>query len=560
MSSRTIDPTQVQAPLHAGMDRAFARAWYKGAGFTDRELAQPLIAVVTSWNDFTPEAVHLRSLADAVRAGIRSAHATPVSFDVIHYSDAITMVSEAMRLSLPSRELVADCLEAMAVGHRFDGLVLVPGGDKVVPGMLLGAARAGLPSAFLYAGVTEPALIEGTEISWGTVVEGVSEVESGRLSLERLRVYEEGVLPGPGGGAAAYTGNTMGMAVEALGLSLPGTSTLTAGSNPQLRAAKETGWAVAQLVAARRSIEHSLTPASLRRALRVIAAAGGSLNAVLHLLALATETGLPLTLAKVDAISRVTPQLVNLRPSGPHSLVDLHAAGGVPALLSALGEEMGSDESVADSESPSFAPLWPREGIIHSSADPVAPSGSVGVLRGSLAPEGSLVKLSAVPEELLVHSGPARVFDEEAKAISAIRSGAIRSGDVVVVRFQGPRGGPGFPEMLGVTAAVQGTGLGDSVVVVTDGRFSGASRGAVIGYVGPEAAAEGPLARVREGDRIEINMPARQLDLRVGEDELSSRPPARAPARSRTRVLDRYADLVGPASEGAILSPNSRKG
>lgn len=553
MSSPTTEAGHVEAPLHAGSDRAFVRAWYKAAGLTDRDLARPLIAVVSSWNDFTPEGVHLRSLADAVRAGIRSAGATPVSFDVIHYSDAITMMSDAMRLSLPSRELVADCVEAMAVGHRFDGLALVPGGDKVVPGMLMGAARAALPAAFLYAGVTEPALIGGAEISWGTLVEGVNEVESGHCTVDRLRAYEDG-LPGPGGGAAAYTGNTMAMVVEALGLSLPGTSTLTAGSNAQLRAAKETGWAAAQLVAARRSIEQFLTLASLRRALRVIASVGGSLNAVLHLLALASETRLPLTLDTVEAVSRDTPQLASLQPSGPHSLTDFHAAGGVQALLSALGENFKAEESVAAAENPSFAPLWGPEEVIRSLSDPVAPSGSIGVLRGSLAPGGSLVKLSAVPNELLVYRGPARVFDEEAEAIAAIRDGDIRPGEVVVVRFQGPRGGPGFPEMLGVTAAVQGMRLGDSVAVVTDGRFSGASRGAVIGYVGPEAALDGPLAKLRQGDEIEIDMPAGRLDLRVDENELNARTPASAPIRSRTRVLDRYASLVGPASDGAVLS------
>jgi dihydroxy-acid dehydratase len=539
--------------LHLGPERAFARAWYKGAGLTDRELDQPLIAVVTSWNDFTPESVHLHALADAVRAGIRAAGGTPVSFDVIHYSDAITTASDAMRLSLPSRELVADCVETMVVGHGFDGMVLVPGGDKVVPGMLMGAARTGVPCAFLYAGATEPGLVGEEEVSWGAIVEDVARARAGRLAQERLRIYEDSVLPGPGGGAAAYTGNTMGMVVEAMGLSLPGTATLTAGSSAQVRAAKETGWAAMQLVRESRPITDFLTAQSVRRGLRLVAAVGGSLNAVLHLLALSTEIGLPIDLDTVSSLSTATPQVVALQPSGPHGIRDLHSAGGVPAVLEALGEELAEADAIAPRAVPAYAPHRQR-GVVHAASSPVAPCGSIGVLRGSLAPEGGLVKLSAVPRRLWRHEGPARVFDEETDALDAFSRGLVRRGDVVVIRFQGPRGGPGFPEMQGATAALHGSGLGEEVVLVTDGRFSGASRGAAIGYLSPEASLDGPLARLRDGDRIEVDMEKGRLDLAVTEEELRGREPAPAPQRTLTYALARYAELVSPAWKGAVLT------
>lgn len=538
--------------LHLGPERAFARAWYKGAGLTDRELDLPLIAVVTSWNDFTPESVHLHALADAVRSGIRAAGGTPVSFDVIHYSDAITMASDAMRLSLPSRELVADCVETMVVGHRFDGIVLLPGGDKVVPGMLMGAARTGLPCAVLYAGSTEPGLANGEEISWGSIVEGVSEVRSGFLSAERLRSYEDAVLPGPGGGAAAYTGNTMAMVIEAMGLSLQGTATMTAGSSAQLRAAKETGWAAMQLVRDGRSICEFVNVHAVRRGLRLIAAIGGSLNAVLHLLALSSEQGLAIDLDAVSAASQETPQLVALRPSGPHSIRDLHLAGGVQAVLEALGDDLVSADSIAASAA-SVAEVAPTPAIIRPLEDPVAPCGSIGVLHGSLARQGALVKLSAVPPVLRRHEGPARVFEEEADVIEAFARGFVLPGDVVVLRFQGPRGGPGFPEMLGATAALQGSGLGDRVILVTDGRFSGASRGAVIGYLSPEASLDGPLARLRDGDRIHLDMGVGRLDVVIDDDELLEREPVTPPERAVPRALARYAELVSPAWKGAVL-------
>lgn len=539
--------------LHLGPDRAFVRAWYKGAGLTDRELELPLIAVVTSWNDFTPESVHLRSLADGVRAGLRASGATPVSFDVIHYSDAITMASDAMRLSLPSRELVADCVETMVVGHGFDGIVLIPGGDKVVPGMLMGAARTDAPCAVLYAGATELGVIDGQELSWGSVVEGVSGVASGRLDLDTLRAYEDAVVPGPGGGAAAYTGNTMAMAIEAMGLSLPGTSTLTAGASAQLRAAKETGVAVAELVREARGIGDFITAASIMRALALVAAVGGSLNAVIHLLAIANESGVAADLDTAASASEATPQLVGLRPSGPHSIGELHQAGGVPAVLEALGRVLDPAQSVAPPGSPSYAPPIPRDGVIRPLSQPVAPSGSYGVLRGTLAPEGALVRLSAVPSRLLRHRGPARVFDEEADAIGAIKGGTILPGDVVVLRFQGPRGGPGFPEVLGATAALQGSGLGEEVALITDGRFSGASRGAVVGYLSPEAYTDGPLSRICEGDEVEIDMVGGRVDLLVEPSELERRSPSPPPSRPVTRMLDRYARLVSPAWRGAIL-------
>jgi dihydroxy-acid dehydratase len=536
--------------LHDGPDRSFARAWYKGAGLTDRELNQPLVAVVTSWNDFTPESIHLHALAEAARAGIRAAGATPVSFDVIHYSDAITMASDGMRMSLLSRELVADCVETMTVGHGFDGIVLIPGGDKVVPGMLIGAARTALPSAVVYAGATDPGFADGHEISWGSVVEGVSQVASGRLEVEQLRMYEDAAHPGPGGGAAAYTGNTMAMAIEAMGLSLPGTATLTAGSSAQLRAAKETGRVAVHLIRAGRRIDDFVNESSIRRGLQVVAAIGGSLNAVLHLLALANEQGLPIGLDAVAQVSGETPQLVALQPSGPRSVRDLHAAGGVPLVLAELGFGLDDHETIAAGMSP-FSAGGPRSGVIRPRTNPVAACGSIGVLRGSLAPDGALVKRSAVPPGLRQHRGPVRVFDEEPDVLRAFERRLIRPGDIVVLRFQGPRGGPGFPETLGATAALQGSGLGEEVVLITDGRFSGASRGAVVGYLSPEAGTGGPLAQLRDGDEIEVDTDEGRLDL--VDDEVLERLAAGTPERVLPRALARYAQLVTPAWRGAVL-------
>jgi dihydroxy-acid dehydratase len=539
-------------------EHAFARAWYKAAGLTDRELARPLVAVATSWNDFTPEAVHLRGLADAVCAGVYAGGATPVRFEVIHYSDSITMVSDSMRLSLPSREIVADSVEAMTAGHGFRGLVIIPGGDKPVPGMVLGAARAGVPCACLYAGGTEAGESAGERISWGDVVEAESLVATGRMTPERMREQEDAVLPGPGGGAAAYTGNTMGLVVEALGLALPGTSTMNAGSSAQMRAAKETGWQITRLIEAGVSVADIVTEDAVVRGLKLIAAVGGSLNAVLHLLALAKEQDLDIDLQRVDEIGQSTPLLVELRPSGTRSLADLHRAGGVPAVLDALGCQLGPKESVALGGHSLAPAAGADDGVIASVDSPIAPTGSFSVLRGSLAAEGALIKVSATPPNLLAHSGPARVFDDEAEAVDAIRAGRIEPGDVVVVRFQGPRGGPGFPEMLGATSAIQGAGFGDSVALVTDGRFSGASRGAVIGYVGPEAADGGPLALVQDGDTIEIDVPKGRLDLAVSDEQLAQRAVAVSPPRPRFRVLDHYKTLVQPACQGAVLGTKAR--
>jgi dihydroxy-acid dehydratase len=474
-----------------------------------------------------------------------------VRFDVIHYSDAITMASDTIRLSLPSREIVADSVEAMTAGHGFKGLVIIPGGDKPVPGMLIGAARTGVPFVCLYAGATEVGASDGTQYSWGDVVEAESEVVAGRMTAETLRRHEEALLSGPGGGAAAYTGNTMGMVVEALGLALPGTSTMIAGSNEQIRAAKEMGLAITQLVGDEADVGQILTAAALERALRYVAAVGGSLNAVLHLLALARELKIDLDLDRVGEIGRSTPLLVRLRPSGDVAIGDLHRAGGVPAVLDMLGYVIDSTNSIAARPVPDRMTRRDRS-VIASVEDPHSIGGSFGVLKGSLAPEGSLIKVAATPRGLMRHSGPARVFDEEHEAVAAIQGGRIKPGDVVVVRFQGPRGGPGFPEMLGATSAIQGMGLGESVALVTDGRFSGASRGCVVGYAGPEAADGGPLARVIDGDTFEIDVPDGRIDLAVSSAELARRSPA-TPQRPRFAVLDRYRALVRPAHHGAVL-------
>jgi dihydroxy-acid dehydratase len=541
-----------------GLDRTLQRAWIKGAGFTDAELDRPLIGVANTYQDFSPENVHLRSVADAVKAGIRTAGGTPAEFNAFHVTDSEAFAARSMRYVLPSRDIIADLVELMAEGHGFDGLLLLGSGDKVMPGMVMAAARLDLPSLLLYGGPTPAGQWNGTRLFLETIYEGVAEVGRGALSEAELSHWEDAMFPGPGACDTATSGNTAGMYLEALGMSLPGTGTLAAGSNAQLRAAKAAGERIVQLVQTGITPSSILTREALENAVRIAVSVSGSTNQVLHLIAIAHEAGIELTLEDYDRLSASTPTLVKLAPSGPWGITDLDRAGGIPAVEAELGELLHLE---ATTVSGLTVGEIAEQGVnrdpevIGTVVEPRSPDGALRILRGTLAPDGAVVKVSGVPEQMLRFTGTAAVFEDEESATEAILGGDIAGGTVVVIRNEGPAGGPGMREMLGATAALMGMGLGDSVALVTDGRFSGATRGPAIGYVGPEAARGGPIRLVRDGDRIAIDMVQRRLDLDVDDAELTRRAAAYEPRPPRiTRgYLSFYAEHVAPAAQGAVM-------
>ncbi len=467
-----------------------------------------------------------------------------------------------MRYVLPSREVIADAIEIMLEAHAFDAVVLIAGGDKVTPGMVMGALRSGIPTVCVYTGTTEVGRYGDRSVSWETVFEAIGERRRGAITDADVEGIVAAQMPGPGGGASAYTGNTMGIAAEALGLSLPRSSTVPAGSSEQLRLAWEAGAAVVAATERGIGISEIVTPSALANAARVVVAVAGSTNAALHLPAIAAEAGFEFGFDHLEAISLSTPTLVNLRPSGDVSLPDFHRAGGVPAVLNALADLLEDAPSISGAsllETAAGAGVAADRSVIRSRDDPVASTGALRVLRGSLAPLGAIVKASAVAKELRRHSGPARVFESEEDACEAIYGSRVSAGDVVVIRNEGPRGGPGFREMLGATAALMGMDLGASVALVTDGRFSGASRGAAVGYVCPEAASGGPIGLVEEGDTIEIDIDDGRLHLHVPTETLVQRRAQPRPERTtpRSGVLARYAALASEACEGAVLRPSA---
>jgi dihydroxy-acid dehydratase len=542
----------------AGVDRSLQRAWIKGAGFTDEELAQPLVLIANTYQDFSPENAHLRQVVDAVKAGIRMGGGTPLEFNTFHVTDSEAFAARSMRYVLPSRDVVADSIELMAEGHGVDGLVLLTGGDKPTPGMVMAAARLDLPSILLYAGPTVHGMHRGRKLFLETVYDGVGEVVRGELDEATLRAWEDNLFPGPGAGATLTSGNTAGIYTEALGLSLPGSGTLAAGTNFQLRAAKYTGMRAVELV--RQGVRPSqiLTRAAFENALRVSLAVSGSTNLVLHFIAMAQEAGIKIDFDFIDAIGRTTPTLAKLAPSGPWGVTELGDAGGVPAVLRELGDLVdGSTLTVSGRTTGEIAAaaenLNPE--LLHPRSAPLAPEGAIFILRGSLAPDGAVVKASGVAPSMWSFTGVARVFEDEESAIEAVMAGSIEAGTALIIRNEGPRGGPGMREMLGATSAVVGMGLSETVALITDGRFSGATHGPAIGYVGPEAKDGGPIAFVENGDRIVIDLQERRLDLDVPEEVLAARRAqhvARPPTVTRG-YLAFYAEHVAPACEGAVM-------
>ena len=545
---------------HVGLERIFAKSWYLGAGHSPEDLARPLIAIANSWNEIAPENVHLRTVARAVNAGVRIAGGTPLEFNTIHASDAIAMASEGMRFVLPSRETIADSIELMVETHAFDGVVLIAGGDKVTPGMLMGALRTQVPVIYVYCGTTALGRYDERPVSWETVFEAIGERTRGVISDDDVEAIVAAQMPGPGAGASAYTGNTMAMAAEALGLAIAGSSTVVAGTNEQLRLAHRAGTAVVKAVTEGRSIHNVVGEASIRNAARLVTAVSGSTNAVLHLAAIAFETGIKFGFPEFEAISSATPTLVALRPSGDVAMDEFHRAGGVMATMRELGSLIEQAPTVMGEPMLSLiAAASARSGsVIHDLRQPVAPQGALRILRGSLAPLGAVVKASGVKSEHRRHLGPAKVYDCEEEASAAIYGGQVADGDVVVIRNEGPRGGPGFREMLGPTAAIVGMGLDNTVALVTDGRFSGASHGTAVGYVCPEAASGGPISLVEDGDVVEIDVEGGVLDWHGEETEQRrSRRRARDSVRPKqsSPVLRRYAALVTEACHGAVLLP-----
>jgi dihydroxy-acid dehydratase len=531
---------------------------FKAAGLSDRDLAQPLVGVANTWTEIGPCNLHLRELAAEVKAGVRAAGGTPLEFNTISISDGITMGSEGMRASLVSREVIADSIELVGRGNGFDGLVVLVGCDKTIPAAAMALARLDMPGLILYGGSIAPGNWRGQPVTIQDVFEAVGAHAAGTMSHEDLCALESVACPGAGACGGQFTANTMAMACEFLGLAALGTGSVPAGDPHKAIVARQTGERVMSLVSTRRRPREILVRAAFDNAVAVVAATGGSTNAVLHLLAIAREAGVELDLDDFDAISARTPTIADLKPSGRFVATELHAAGGNALVARRLIEAGLVDGSIGTvtgrtlAEEAAGAPETPGQTVVRDAAHAIKPTGGLVILRGTLAPGGAVVKLSGA--ERTFHRGPARVFDGEEAAFAAVEQRTIRANDVIAIRYEGPGGGPGMREMLAVTAAIMGAGLGGSVALVTDGRFSGATRGLMVGHASPEASRGGPLAILRDGDLVTIDIANRSVDIGIDEAELRARlaawhPP---PARFASGVFAKYARFVSSASTGAV--------
>lgn len=543
-------------------ERAPHRSLFRAMGYTEEELDRPLIGVANPKSEIVPGHFHLDRIAEAVKAGIRMAGGTPVEFGNIGVCDGIAMGHAGMRYSLASREIVADGCEIMAEAHRFDGMVFLPGCDKIIPGMLMAAARLDLPAVVVTAGpmLSYPTQ-DGKNLDLNSVFEAVGALKAGKATEQDLAYCENNACPGCGSCSGMFTANSMACLSEAIGMALPGNGTIPAVYAERLRLAKHAGMRAVELVKRDLRPSQILTETAFANALAVDMALGCSTNSVLHLTAIAREAGVKLNLDLINEISARVPNLCRLVPSGPHHVEDLYRAGGVSAVVHELIENGFYDGSamtvlgVPMCEAVQDA-LIRNKAVIHTCREPYSKTGGIAVLKGNIAPDGAVVKRAAVLESMMRHSGPARVFDSEEKAIEAIYEGRIQQGDVVVIRCEGPRGGPGMREMLGPTSAIAGMGLDSTVALITDGRFSGASRGAAIGHVSPEAASGGNIALLREGDMVEIDIPAGTLNVRLCDNELEERRKSWQPPEPRVKkgYLSRYARMVSSASEGAVVT------
>jgi dihydroxy-acid dehydratase len=543
-----------------GPDRAGARSMLKGAGFTDEDLAKPLIGVATTWIETMPCNLNQRELAQDVKRGIREAGGTPLEFNTIAISDGVTMGTEGMRTSLVSREVIADSIELVARGHFFDGLVCLVACDKTNPAAVMAMGRLDIPGLVLYTGSIAPGVFRGRDVTVGDVYEAIGAYAAGHMTAEDLHELESVACPGAGACGGQFTANTMSTILEFIGLSPAGANGIPALSKRKVKAAEDAGRLVVDLV--RRDVRprQIVTREALENAAASVVATGGSTNGVLHLLAIAHEFGIDFTIDDFDRISARTPVLADMKPWGRFHAVDVDRAGGVALVARELAKQGLVHVDAPTVEGRSFGDVAtaveerPGQEVVRPIENPIKPSGSLRILRGNLAPDGCVVKLTVDRKQ---HRGPARVFDGEPACFEAVKAGKIGPGDVVVIRYEGPAGAPGMPEMLQVTGAIIGEGLGDEVALITDGRFSGATHGFMVGHVAPEAFRGGPLAALREGDTVVIDVDAGSLHVELSDDELAARladwrPPA---AHYTTGVLAKYAALVSSASEGAVTRP-----
>ncbi|MGQ0571953.1 MAG: dihydroxy-acid dehydratase [Armatimonadota bacterium] len=551
------DPRHRSRIVTEGIERAPHRAMLRATGFSDDDLRRPIIGVASTWNEVTPCNLSLNVQAQSVKAGLRAAGGTPQEFGTIAVSDAIAMGHEGMKASLISREIIADSIELMAHAQCFDGIVAIAGCDKSLPGSVMALARLNLPGIFLYGGTIMPGQFDGKDVTVQDVYEAVGMHAQGRMSAESVEALERVACPGAGSCGGLFTANTMAAAIEGMGLSLPGVASIPALDPRRADANRRTGEAVLRLLRDGVRPRDILTRKAFENGIRVVVAMGGSTNAVLHFLAIAHEAGVPLAMDDFDRLSRQTPRIADLKPGGRYVMTDLDRVGGVPVVMKSLldaglfhGDVLTVTgrtvaENLAD-QRPDGQP------VVVPVRTPLSPEGGLAIVRGSLAPDGGVIKTAGVSQTH--HRGPARVFNREEDAFAAIIKGKIRPDDVIVIRYEGPRGGPGMREMLAVTAALVGGGLGERVALVTDGRFSGATHGLMVGHVAPEAVAGGPIALVHEDDPIVLDIPNRRLDLDVPAEVLAQRRTGwTAPPPQYTRgALAKYARLVSSASQGAI--------
>jgi dihydroxy-acid dehydratase len=543
-----------------GPERAPARAYLKGIGYADDALERPIVGIANTWTETMPCNFHLRRLAERVKEGVRDAGGTPMEFNTIAISDGITMGTEGMKTSLVSREVIADSIELVGRGHMFDAVVALSGCDKTIPGCVMALARLDVPSVMLYGGSIFPGRFKGRDVTIQDVFEAVGAHAVGDMSDEELAELESKASPGAGACGGQYTANTMAMAFEVLGVSVVGSSMVPAEDGKKGQVAENVGRLVMEILESDRRPSAIITGASLENAIATVAMSGGSTNAVLHLLAVAREAGVPLSIDDFDRIAWKTPLLADLKPFGRFVAPDLYRAGGVPVLLKRLREAELLNEDVVTVTGDTIGRIAEEaqeaEGqeVVRPLDDPLQPNGGFAILRGNLAPEGCVVKLAG--HDRLEHRGPARVFESEEEAFGAVKDKSIQPGEVVVIRNEGPAGGPGMREMLQVTAALVGEGLGDSVALLTDGRFSGATHGFMAGHVAPEAPRGGPIAAVRDGDTVVFDVNARELNVELSDEKISERLAEYRPAppRYESGVLAKYARHVGSAAEGAITS------
>ena len=551
--------------VRCGIPRAPHRSLLKADGLTDEELKRPLVAVFNSRNDIIPGHNNLDKICEAVKAGIYMAGGVPFEISTIGVCDGIAMNHDCMHYSLVSREAIADSFECAVQGHAFDAAVCIPNCDKIVPGMLLGALRVNIPTVFVSGGPMlpghQPGCSQGATTDLNTLFDGAGQVAAGTMTEEELKYFEDTACPTCGSCSGMFTANSMNCLCEALGIALPGNGTIPAVYSERLRLAKHAGMKVMELLEKGICIKDIITEAAIHNAMECDMAFGGSTNTVLHLTAIAQEAGHPITMDDWDAASARTPHLVKLQPSGPRPLIDLYAVGGVPVVMHELGEAglldrsaltvMGTmDEYLANRTKPADGE------VCRTHDNPFSKVGALRVLHGNVAPNGGIVKKSAVDPSMLTHTGPARCFDSEEQACEAIFAGKINPGDVVVIRYEGPAGGPGMREMLTPTSAIVGMGLSKSVALLTDGRFSGASKGPCVGHISPEAAAGGPIALIEDGDQITVDIEGGAITLHVDDDEMAARRAAFvAPAPKHNHgVLAKYAKLVSSADKGAYVS------